>query len=384
MSSGIRWAAAAALALTLRPAIALALDLTAGSGADQSCPPSARSLALSAAAIAYTQPLPVLAITDYGNGRYRPGAGDNLGVGIAFGELSGDVNGWCAGILYRVEYHAQASKDLLDVLVANHFGNTFDAGRIYSLYLSEKSFKADGLRLRKTLDFAFADRWSVTLGFGASLLHASEGEEQSLTGQVTATSPNFAVGTGSWLQTVTDINYADFNPFVAPGNPRGIGFSSDLELQLRAPGGVQLDFTAMDPLGRIYWSEVPREFQTLNTASVAYNANLDREAFVNGVESRVAFVETIPAKIELVAEFPVTARWTLQMQDDWVDAAQFPAVGTAYLGGFGTARLQYDLRTQAVSVGGVWRLFSASITSNNFHLQRASALGVALHAAHSW
>lgn len=361
-----------------------ALDLTAGAGAAQNCPDAEYGIAFNASVIAYLEPAPVVTVESYGGGRYDPSMGSNSGIGIGFGELTGKVSGLCVGLLFRAEYRAEASKDLLDVLVSNHFGKPFDAGRTYGLWMSEYSFKADGVRLRRVFDFNGSDEWSSKLGISSSLLRAMEGQEDSLSGQVTATSSSYAVGTGTWLQTASNLNLANFNPFVAPGNPSAYGFSTDFEWILSSKAGWSMDMAVIDALGRLYWKEVPRSLRTLNNAAISYNANFDRDAFITGIDSRVSYTQELTSKYHLMIAAPPMAKFSGYIEDDFVEGLHFPSLGARYGGGARFGELSYDLRTKAVGVGGKIDGFRAAVTTNDLRIRNATVLGLSLQAAHSW
>ncbi|MGH8141241.1 MAG: hypothetical protein ACREU2_01785 [Steroidobacteraceae bacterium] len=372
------------LAAAASPTVGWALDLTVNSGVVEDCPSSGTSGRFDGGALAYAEPLPVLALTKYGAGHYDPRAGQDIGVGIGYGEVSGDLHGLCVGLFDRVEYHADLSKDLLDVLVGNHFGRTFDSGRIYRLAGTEQSFRADGARLQKTFDLTLGSGWSAKLGLAASYLHATEGDEQSLDGRVTATSADYAIGTATWVRTQSDLDRNTFNPFVAAGTPRGKGFSTDAELVIDAPRGDTLTLEAMDALGRIYWSEVPHSVRTLLNTSITYNANLDRDAFINGIDSRVSFVQHIPTKLRLAVDLPIEDEWSADLEDDEVEGFNFPSFGPSFGNPDRGVLLHYDVRTQAVELGGHLAWLTASLATNSFRLDRASALAASLRLSHTW
>jgi hypothetical protein len=372
------------LATAASPTVVRALDLTVDSGVVEDCHVSGASARFDGGAVAYAEPMPVLALTSYGAGHYDPSPGNNIGVGIGYSDVAGALHGMCLALFDRAEYYAEASKDLLDILVGNHYGHTFDSGRTYEPAMTEQSFRADGVRLEKTIALTFGAQWSGKLGLAVSYLHGTEGDEQSLEGQVTATSPDYAVGAATWVRTQTDIDYATFNPFVAPGTPRGEGFSTDVEFVVDAPGGASLTAQAMDAIGRIYWSEVPHSVRTLLNTSISYNADLDRNAFINGIDSRVSFVEQIPTKLRLAASLPVTGEWRADLEDDEVKGFHFPSFGPSFGDQSLGASLHYDIRTGAVELGGHLSWLAASFASNSFRLDRASALGASLRLSRAW
>ncbi len=382
-------ACTAGLAFALLSPRACALDLTLGAGAAQNCPASAAGISFNVGAIAYVEPAPVLSVNDYGGSQYSPSRGNNIGIGIGYGELTGEVAGFCVGALYRAEYFGEASRDILDALVANHFRRPFDTGRTYGLTLSDQSFRADGGRLRRVFDVQFSDQWSASLGVGVSVLKGLAGRQESVSGSAVATSGSYAVGTAAWLKTDTNLNLADFNPFVAPGTPSGYGFSTDFEVIARSRLGYSIDFIVMDALGRLYWHDVPESYRTLDNATVSYNADFNRNAFVTGLDSRVTFVQDLPRNYRLAATLPVVSKLSAVVADDLIQGFHFPSLGARYgdPGGSRPGRfstIDYDFRTKSLSLGGGLPFLSAAITSNSFKVRNATVLGISLQAFHTW
>jgi hypothetical protein len=375
---------AAGVVFALLPAAVCALDPTVGAGAAQNCPPSGASVSFSAGAIAYLEPGPVMSYDDYGGGRYSPSGGNNIGIGIGYGELSGEVAGFCLDALYRAEYRAEASRDILDAVIGNHFGAPFDTGRTYRLSLSDSSFKATGLRLRRVADFEFTSQWTATVGVGISALKGLEGREEAISGSAVATSGSYAVGTAVWVKNDSNLNLADFNPFVPPGSPEAYGFSTDFEFMLKSKEGDSIDFTIMDAVGRLYWHGVPQAYRTLNNATVSYNADFNRNAFETGLDSRTHFVQDLPAIYRLAATVPVVSQFSAIVADDFIAGYHFPSLGTRYdlLGRF--AQLDFDFRTRSLSIAGGLPFFSVAVTSDSFDPRRATVLGVTLRASYAW
>jgi hypothetical protein len=370
--------------IALLPAAVAALDLTVGAGAAENCPSAPAAISFSAGAIAYLEPGPVVTVDDYGGGHYSPSGGNNIGIGIGYGELTGEVAGFCLDALYRAEYRAVASRDILDALIGNHFGAQFDTGRTYRLSLTDNSFKATGLRLRRVFDFDLTNQWSASFGAGVSGLKGLTGREESISGSAIATSGSYAVGSAIWVKNDSNLNLADFNPFVAPGSPESYGFSTDFEFVLKSKDGYAFDFTVMDALGRLYWHDVPQAYRTLNNATVGYNADFNRNAFVTGLDSRVSFVQDLPAIYRLAATVPLVSQFSAVVADDFIAGLHFPSLGGRYDMHGRFAQMDFDLRTRSLSVAAGWHFFSAGVTSNSFDPRRATVLGISLRAFHAW
>lgn len=360
---------------------AAALDLTVDSGAAADCSGLPH---FQVAAAAYLEPAPLTTVNQYGGNQYVPSAGNNIGVGIGFAEISAATPWVCVGLLYRAEFEGSASKDLLDILHANHSGQTFDDGRTYHAWYQAQSLKAEGLRLRHAFELGELQGFHITVGVGASLLDAAQGRQQSLTGTVTATSPSYAVGSATWLRTDSDLNPNDFNPFVGPGDPTGLGFSTDFELKVASAQGAALDVIVMDAGGRIYWHGTRNSLLTANNATIQYNADFNRDAFVSGVDSRINEIEHIPTKYHVALAEPIVAHVSALLEDDAVNGYHFVSVGARYGSALRNATVTFDTRVHAVGIGAHWRSFYASFTTNRWRPQDATALGASFGISFRW
>ncbi len=360
-----------------------ALDLSAGAGPLQGCADTGFGSAATAEVSAYLEPAPVVTVNEYGDGRYDPSPAQNRGVAVGFGELTAGADGYCIGVLYRAEYRAEASKDLLDALVANHFGLPFDAGRHYLLSMNEDGFRADGIRLRKVMRIEISADAFMRIGLGTSLLRGLQGQQQSLTGDATATSGNYAVGTASWLRTESNLGLSDFNPFVPYAAPHAAGFSTDAEVLLTL-AGWSADATVIDAVGRLYWRNVPHSLRVLNNAAITYNANLDRDAFINGVDSRVSFDQRLEPKYRMLLQTPFEQHYQAFIEDDFVDGLHFPSLGLRFGSADRHVELNGDIRTHAIGLGVKFWSLDASVTANSLHVGAATALGAAMQFMHSW
>jgi hypothetical protein len=358
-----------------------ALDFTVGSGAANDCSGAPH---IQAAAAAYLEPAPVASVNDYGGDRYLPARGNNIGVGVGFVEISAAVQHFCIGLLYREELEATASKDLLDIVHANHFGQPFDVGRTYQAWYELQSVKAGGLRLRRAFELGEMANFGFTLGLGASLLKPTRGREESLTGTITATSPTYAVGTATWQRTDSDLNLADFNPFVGPGDPTGLGFSTDVELKAVSTGGTTLDLIVMDALARLYWHGTRNSLLMLNNATIRYDANFNRDASVTGVDSLINDVQRIPIKYHMAFLQPIASHVSALLEDDAVNGYHFVSVGAQFGSAERNLEATFDTRAHAIGISGHWRQFSLSYTTNRWLPQDATALGFSLSANVRW
>jgi hypothetical protein len=370
------------LGMTLDSRNTLALDLTAGSAASEDC--AGAIPRFKAAASAYLEPAPIASVTDYGKGHYTPSSGTNIGMGVGFAELSAGLGSYCLGVVYRQELEARATRDMLDILVDNHNGKTFTSGRNYQLAYELNMLSATGLRLRRTFLIHETRSWRVTLGGGVSLLKGMQGRDESFSGAVTATSPNYAIGTATWSRIDSNLSLSSFNPFVGAGHVSGLGFSEDFDLRAQWREGTSFEFIVMDAFGRMYWRDIRSAAWTLNNSSIRYDSNFNRDAFVTGFDSRINHVQDLPTKYRIVLAQPLIGSWSALLSDDRIQGYHFPEAGLRYGSNERYVTGSFDIRTKAVGVSGHWQGIGCSITTNRIRVAEATALGASLELNYRW
>jgi hypothetical protein len=330
------------------------------------------------------EPAPVVTWDSYGGGRYDPDPGSNFGIAIGYLQLSEAFSGWCVGVLYRAEYRAEASKDLLDVLVSNHFSHPFDPGRTYNILMSEHAFKAGGARAGRTFALPLGDDWTLSGAGAVSLLKGFQAQEQQAQGEITATSATYATGSAAWLRDQSNLGASSFNPFVAPGTPEAWGYSTDLEVIAESKAGWLADLTVIDLYGRLYWRELPQTFQTLQNATVTYNQDLDRNAAIVGFDSRVDLTQVLTPKYHVFMESAPLVRFSAFVEDDYVSALNFPSFGARYGSAASFGSLDFDTRTHAVGLQLHRSAIQFGVSSNKFAVRQATVLGAYLRLLKSW
>jgi hypothetical protein len=372
-----------ALLLAGHASTALAIDLTAGSEPARQCNGTIVPT-FHAAATAYLEPAPVASIDEYGGTQYTPDRANNIGVGVGFAELSTAAGAYCLGLFYREEAQGVATADLLDILHADHFGKPFDAGRDYRLHYDWRTLKAYGLRLRRAFNAGEIGSTRFTLALGVSLMKPKVGTAETLSGNVTASTSSYAVGTATWLRTDSDLDPESFNSFVGAGHPRGVGFSTDLQLRAQMRSGTVVELTAMDLVGRVYWHETRASVRAFDNATIRYDENLNRGAFVTGADARIRSVQRIPTKWRLALAQPITPRLTALLEDDAVLGWHFVSVGARYGSSERSIATTFDIRTRAVGLDARWGFFSASLTTDRLDWRDARTLGVSVDLSRRW
>lgn len=385
-ATGVKCATQVAVGATLLglSLSAAALDLTAGSGAASGCPASGRGVAVTAGAVAWLQPAPVTIYDDYGGDYYTPDRGSNRGVGIGFAEIAAAGYGLCVGAIYRHEYLGVASKDLLDVMVGTRRDRPFDPDRTYSLSMDFSAFEASGVRLRKVFEYDLRNSWALKIGVGASLLKAEEGQQQSVRGIIVANSGSWATGSANWLRAQTDLDADEFNPYVKRGNPRALGYSTEVELNLRSGSGWEVNFAVMDLYGALHWRDLLSSVKYLDNAQVSYNENLDQNAAIVGWDWVGSRKQRIEPKYHLRLVTRPLYGWSAVVSDDAVAGAHFPAIGVRRHGGEHSIDVSYDLRTDAVTLAWGMRTLRITLSMDGTDPGRSKVLGLGLQSAYGW
>jgi hypothetical protein len=363
-------------------ASAPALDFTLGLGPVFEC--QGDGPALRAASLALLEPTAVLRIREYGARTYDPESGENLGVGVGYADVTAPVGQFCLGAFYRNDYVGQASKDALDALVANRAGRPFDVGRTYDLEVESTWLESAGLKLSYVYGLEPGPGWSLQLGVTASLMKALSLRDEALRGVATATSGDYAVGTARLTRSISDYPRKEFNPYVGKADPDGYGFAADIGAVLQSAAGWVTEFTVMDAYSRLDWEDVPQSVERADNQTIRYDANLNREAFVQGVDRRVNLTQPLEPRFRLSQDMPLRRGFTMILSDDYVYETHFPAIAVRRQWSNAVAELGYDTRTHAVSADWRWAWLTVSITSNDVDFGDATVLGAGLQFASRW
>ncbi|MEJ1963566.1 MAG: hypothetical protein WDO56_19185 [Gammaproteobacteria bacterium] len=203
-------------------------------------------------------------------------------------------------------------------------------------------------------------------------------------GAVTASTPTYAVGTATWLRTASDLDPDSLNSFVGAGHPGGVGFSTDLQLRVQTQSGTAIDLIAMDLFGRIYWHEIRSSLRALDNATIRYDANANRGAFVTGADARIASVQRIPTKWRIALAQPLTPRLTALLEDDALLGRHFVSFGTRYGTSDRFVAASFDVRTHAVGFDARWGIIAASLATDRLDWRNARTLGISLDLSFRW
>ena len=363
-------------------ASAPALDFTLGLGPVFEC--RTQGLALRAASLTLLEPTAVLRVREYGSRDYDPQSGNNLGVGVGYADVTAPAGRFCLGAFYRNDYVGQASKDALDALVANRAGRPFEVGRTYDLAVESTWLESAGIKVSRVFGFEPRRDWSLQVGVTASLMKALSLRDEALRGTAIATSGDYAVGTASLTRSMSDYPRKDFNPYVGKADPDGYGYAADIGVVVQSPTGWVTEFTVMDAYARINWQDVPRSVERADNQTIRYDANLNREAFIQGVDQRVNVSKAIEPRYRLSQAVPLGRGFTALLSNDYAYDTHFPALALRRQWVNSVGELAYDTETHAVSIDWRWAWLTVSVTSNDLDFGDATVLGAGLQFASSW
>jgi hypothetical protein len=363
-------------------AAAPALDFTLGVGPTFSC--QSRGPGARMAGLTFLEPAPVLSTDEYGGRHYHPDDGNNVGVGTGYADLTAPVGQYCAGVFYRTDYRGSASRDTLDVLVANHRRQPFDVGRRYELQFGSTYLDMAGLKLSRVWDFEPAAGWSLQFGATASVMKALTYREDDLRGSAVASSGRYGVGTATLVRTESDYDPSDFNPFVGTGDPEGYGYAVDGGAVLRSPRGDTVTATVLDAYSTIRWNDVPQSIENADNETFRYDANFNRQAFVAGRDRRVNLSRHLDPRYRVAVSAPLQHGFSLFASDDYLHHTHFPAAGIGYQRSGNYAELGIDLQAGAVSIllGHGW--LRLSISADDIEISEATVLGAGVSVAGAW
>ena len=140
----------------------------------------------------------------------------------------------------------------------------------------------------------------------------------------------------------------------------------------------------MDAYSHLDWQDVPQSQESVDNETIRYDANLNREAFIHGVDRRVDLAQPLEARYRVSLAAPLRRGFTLLMSDDYVSDTHFPALGFRHQLKDMDTQLTYDAQTRAVSLYWQKAWFSVSVSTNDLDLENATVLGAGLQFANRW
>jgi hypothetical protein len=353
-------------ALVFATHVALAAEPTLGSNPARF--PAGTGVFSEASAFAGNDFVPIskLLKDDWGP-NYSPRPGQNLAVLGVRWETGFNVRGYRIGYVYRQEWFGRADKDSLDLAHADRQDRDFDAGRTYKLDYTMKGFAADGIRVGKAFSTPLPRGWVLDWGLAASGLRGNRMRTEFLTGSATGKGGQDVDAEGSWERNDSNTNTVarGFAPAFVEGEARGEGYSGDFGLVLKSPGGLTLEWSVMDAVGRMYWYAIP---QITLSGSTTFSGTLP-----SGRAVRVDLIEDLSAKHSVAFSMPVSGL-RLEVADHFFGSYHFPRVGIRTEARPLQLRVDYDIYFHAVGLGLAYRWFQVGFTTDDLHLATAKTV----------
>ena len=307
----------------------------------------------------------------------------NIAIVFARAEAGVQWQGWGLSTLQRGEALMYANRDTVNL--AQQYTNTsgYDSNRTYNLDYRIRGFTASGLKLSKSLSLTMGAPWKLQTGVGLSVLRGSQIKQETITGQIVATSSTDFDGSAQQNISNSGINTNDPNVFNAPfGKQRpfsGEGYALDAGLILKhEPTGTLLEFAIADLAGAMDWFNVPNYDATLNTATKYFDANgyANFNPSASSISSYRNIRQTLDPKIRIAATYPL-GRWQLQAAAEHTQGYNFMQTGVGYqLSENWLMQAEYDWHFSSIGVGVKHRHFELMLRSDSPQTDTAKALGL--------
>lgn len=199
---------------------------------------------------------------------YSPRAGRNTALMRARAAAGVERNGWRLGVELRQDAYLITDRASLDAYVMFQRRQKPTAPASFPLQARYFNWRAQGLRLGYTFDGPrFGERASA-IDVSAAVYGRQRLRERSVSGTLTYGQDGTYGATASHVDADSRMIY----PFMGDA-PTASGASLSLGAMLPLSDAWTLRLRADDLASRLRWKNLPRNTETLNTASTSYDAN---------------------------------------------------------------------------------------------------------------
>ncbi len=273
-------------------------------------------------------PVSLEALFNDWEGDFHPKKGTNLALESSRFDIGVVLeNNYYVGYTYRHDVFVAASHDLT---VLNHLTkNKLDLpmGKEFDLSLSLDGLEAHGIVLGKEFTFIPHDEGLLSISLAASLLYVPNTQQGVLSGTATALSHNDYdfYAKSDYFYTHNYLYDLDVD------DSYGLGFSSHLTLTYQYKDFSML-FIANDIFGKIYWDNLPYSYIEMSSDNKYYDENgyVHYNPTVWGLEKQDNFVQEIPLKLHLQANYLMVENYTLGVGLQYMHDTSLPFAKFSY------------------------------------------------------
>lgn len=296
---------------------------------------------------------------------------DRVEAGVSLG-------GWQLGYIKRYDYYFEYSPETADGVHKVKNKTPLVPGEQFDLLLDANTMVSDGLRLTFNQEYS----QSFTYGFSVSYLRGELFNDGSLNGQAEVIAEN-----DYEFSFDVDYYYSEdklFDREVEP--PQGRGYAVDLVLDWQISSELKLGFQAYDILTRMYWEGAPRTIATASSDTKEYDEDgyVIYNPVVSGLETNQDYVQEIPRKIFLLADYSI-GRYVFDMAYRDYEIKSFYLVG-AGLNISNTSKIGFSCNLTASACGvdysNFW--FRFKLLTDDLDLENALALELLLSANYTF
>lgn len=335
---------------------------------------SAFDVYFTADGFAYSESKAVKSITGNWDGDLHTG---DVTFSVDRAEAGVDWGKWRLGYIKRYDYYFEYSPDTAELVHKIKNKISLVPGEQYDLYLLANTLVADGLRLSYQ-----QKRNAFSYDVSLSYLKGERFANGSLHGGAQALSDkdydfNFDV----------DYFYSQDKLFDRVADvPDGDGYAVDIAFDWQMNERLKLGFRANDVVARMYWRDAPRTVAVATSDTKEYDQNgyVIYNPVISGVETNEDFVQTIPAKLYLSADYAID-KYSVDLAYRNYRIKSFYMVGVSTTA-YNASSLGFSCNLTAASCGfaysNAW--FRFSFMTDKLQLQDARTLELSLSIEHAF
>lgn len=297
--------------------------------------------------IAYSDSVAIEAIAD----NWQPPfyGGDTA---LTYNKIESGVHwqAWQLGIFERCDYLLEFAPQTAEFLYLTKNHLPLAPGKEYELYINALHNCSHGVRMGHMKQLTSTLRANLAISY----LQSNALIDGSLKGSALVTAEkNYD------FQFDVDYLYSRDALFKRRiDRPEGKGYTLDLRLDWQPSEEISSQLEVVDLISRVYWSEAPYTIATATSDTKTYDEDgyLRYDPAISGYESYRRFVQTLPRKISLAAQYRWTDNFEALAEYQDFEIEHFTNIGVGWWPG-GGHHLQgiYNITAKAVVMRYRWR-----------------------------
>lgn len=326
--------------------------------------------------IAYSNSIAIKAIADDWQPPFYGGD-----TALIYGKIESGVHWqeWQLGILERCDYFLEFAPQTAEFFYLTKNKLPLAPGKKYEIYINALHNCSQGIKLGRMKQLSSTLRANLAVSY----LQSDALTDGSLKGSALV-----AAEKSYDFQFDVDYLYSRDTLFKRRiDTPKGKGYTVDLRLDWQPSKEFSSQLEIIDLTSRVYWNEAPYTIATATSDTKTYDEDgyLHYDPAISGYESYKRFVQTLPRKLSLAAQYRWTDNFEALAEYQDFEIEHFTSIGAGWWPGDGH-HLQglYNITAKAVVLRYMWKQLHLELGGDKTKINQVRYFVFQLSYSHSF